>query len=456
MLEGDLPAVQAERLGLLNLVGSEVMRRQVAIEKLLLNHLDNNDRIPLVVRHFIREISGFRTPEDKFCFDLLEPLWRVASQIKHLYWSKMNSGELRARLFNDQHVGVEVLWTKEHFKKHHADAIAKLPIGSREAIEWLLDKSGNWEHVGAVLDIYGEGASFYFEFSDRLQKFNRPLSLSEFFEKFKESIANMGYRTQRMFYSAASGSEYLENKLDQVASITEDPNYHFVQITFDQQEDLPPCYCYQSQTAEDFKRQFESELSLLPSDIRDDFIEFIESHDGPWLERGRITSLNLTQLNTIVAGQRDATPFRYHPLMPAAEFIETVLVELSEDAELKNLVVQALNENMQPWCRYNYVQRIGWHIGGAAQIVADEGECWHIFKNQRVEDFLHAFVRNRNELSDRAKKFMESYVVKHPQYFTKAGLVFDLSEDTTSDQIELKTLISDAPSICLSIDFGLT
>ena len=444
MLEANTSDVSLARQQLADVVASAELRRHAELENFLTKHVDSNRRIPEVVRAHLRGISKFESQDDKTCFELLDSLWEKCAKISELRWSNLDGGQLIAQLDDGEVLRTPVLWAKSHFKQHHAKAIARLSTPAREALDWILSSPGSnaWEQIGQVKTISEDGLVIQFEMRDLVQRYERPLSCAEFFDRFSQSIHAMSYEAQSLIYSGLPQHQLLGKNLEAVYSLSEDQDYHFVKVGIQTEAGSNTYFFYQTQELEEFQLEFQNELNALPDKFLQELSEFMQDGWGPWLHKGRIASVRLTHLNTVEMKLREGGVVRFHPRMPTAEFIEAVLPELTDDQPLRHLVMRALNENEQDWCRYGFADKLQWHIGGAAELISAYSTPWYLFEPQTVEQFLESSVRGRSDLSERAQAFIEEFAGENPEYFDKRGLVFSVKEEREQDQVVLETLLT--------------
>ena len=458
MFEAPSAEVIAARQFVTQLVASEVLRQQADLERLLVEHVDSNQKLPKIVRAHLRRLAACQDEEDKFYFELLEQLWANCADIKNLRWTNNLGGRLIAERADGSSEFLPVFWSANHFRQHHAKSIAALSSPGRHALDYILESSGPWESIGLVQKVTEEGLQLSFIMPNGIQNFKRPLSPDEFRQRFKVAIAAMSYEAQGLIDVDFIWHPDFQNELEDVCELSEDRADHFVTVKFLKQDGLETHYLFEKQPLESFKRQFVRQFDRLPDDLRSQLEEHLKladlsqaEQDRPWRDRGRITSLLLTPLSTIEMQLRDGGTYRYHPIMPAGEFIEFVLPELTNDSQLRDTVIRALNQSVQGWCRFGYAERLGRHIGGAVQLESEDGLKWYLFESQTADEFLNSFVRARKDLSQRAQDFIQSFVHEHPEYFDKLGLIYSIEEDRENDQVVFETLITNSETVRLSI-----
>ena len=444
MHEAPSAEIVAARRSLTSLVASEVLRRQAAVERFLCEFVDTNEGIPQIARSFLRQIAAGQGEEDNYFFELFEELWNDCDKVTNLGWSAERGGTLVAEYADKKPNNIYLFWSATHFKQHHAEAIAELSPPGREALDWVLNSPGAWESIGAVRRVAEDGLLLMFELADGVQVFKRPLSPEEFHQRFKDEIAVMSYAAQTKAFTIPLWCDESGTSLDDVVSISENATFNFVQLGIQTDLGVVPKCLFHGQTLEEFEQHFAEQLSQLPAVIKDQLIAHMRIElDGPWLDKGRILSVGLTDLCTVDMPMRFDGVYRFHPKMPAGEFIEAVLPELTGDSGLRQMVIRDLNQKEQPWCRYGYVDNLQRHTGGAGELKSEDGRSWYLYDLQTVEEYLGSFVHGRKDLSPRAQDFIEAFAREHPEYFTKRGLVFSIEEDSSSNQVVFETLIAD-------------
>lgn len=434
------------RFTLTSVVG-EICRQKVALDTFLSDHINQNHDLPPDVRATIRFAATPNDDEDRLVQNELGWLWESVSQVKKVGWDK-RSGELVVCFYSGDIRRSIIEQFSSHFLEGHQKGLNDLSFRGAQHLGTILESSGPWNRGGEVLHFFEEGDGLVFlTRSSGTIRFLFPITPLEFIEKWRDTLSSMSPQSQaRVIENVLSTDEWREN-LASIESIKETGHEGIIWIESSNPE-IGTRVLFLGWELEVFKSRWHGFIQSLPPFLKENFLTYIESHDGPWHYRGMITHARvLDSLAIRFELAHGGSADTYLPMLPS-DFYNLHLRESYLPDEGKKLLFKAASSDPAPsWCRYGIVKRIIELPSGAFVLQTEEGNQ-AVCKTQSLEDFLAEHVKDNPLLSRRARDFITDYVMKNPYLGWKLkGLIHSITEDSDTGMITFHSISPNSPQV---------